>query len=259
MSSVEWERGVAKMTVPESQLWWQEQWKEIFNNPTPPYKKRLMCSHVGYITSPKAAFFSSPRQCYETRQRAYAMHDIPVSLAHPPKPPFKVVLLQRGNTRGIQDIDKMREVVESYGVPVEVVEFGGGDTLKRQLEVLSSAGVFVLVHGAGGSSIPFLPYHAAVIEIYPFMWAPTMYKLIAGVCGNLHHPIHLWKHGHIHYHDPEKKIECEAKSRRDTTGEDGCALAYKNTAVVMDLERFEVVLVEALQDIGYPIRPKTIK
>jgi len=43
-------------------------------------------------------------------------------------------------------------------------------------------------------------------------------------------------------------------SRRDATKYDPCALRYKQATVKVDPLRFEEVLIDALQDIGYNLR-----
>ena len=253
--SVEWEKGVARIAMPHAKLMWEEQWGQIVKVPNNPYNKRILCASRGYMLSPKAAFFSHPRQCYEIRERAYDLYGVDRSLAHPSKLAKKVLFLQRATSRHLDNVDELKRIVESYGVEVEVKEFKGATPLEEQIGALSEVGIFVLVHGAGGSSIPFLPYHAAVIEIFPHHWAPTMYKMIAAKCNALYHLIHMeGQLSELHWVDEKQKIECEEMSRRDATKYDPCALRYKQATVKVDPLRFEEVLIDALQDIGHNIR-----
>lgn len=104
----------------------------------------------------------------------------------------------------------------------KIINFDSGESLEFQMRKMASAGVFMYVHGAGGANIPFLPYHSAVIEIFPYNWGPTMYKGIAAICQYLYYPVHVWKGEGIDL-SPEDEKYCDSLSRRDAVKANPCA------------------------------------
>src|SRR5690242_12312550 len=95
------------LVAPGARIIWKEEWERLITkDPTRPH---LICGKKGFITSPQASFFSSPRQCYEFREHAYVQAGLSAELAHPKQAPFKVLLLQRrgGHSRHITNIEQI--------------------------------------------------------------------------------------------------------------------------------------------------------
>jgi len=225
-----WEVETAPLVVPGANVLFQEEWGPIIGRMDDRYYEdnpevsTMICAKRVFLTSPRASFFANPRQCYNLRKEAYYRSDIDPSKAHEFAAPKKILIAQRPDrwSRNILNMHEALDILKSYDIDYELVNFGTGETLKEQLEKMSSAGVYAYVHGAAGANIPFLPYHSEVIEIFPCNWGPTMYKGITGICNHLYYPLHQWAGFEIDL-SPEDEKYCDSLSRRDAVIANPCA------------------------------------
>ncbi len=76
--------------------------------------------------------------------------------------------------------------MRTFGIEPRVAIWEGDNTFQEQLEVLSTTGVFISVHGAGLMNEIFLPPGSVVIEVFPPHVKHVLYERIAHNSGVYH-------------------------------------------------------------------------
>ena len=93
------------------------------------------------------------------------------------------------NGRGIYNRLETIKAVEESGVPFELVNSMAKLSFADQVMLMSSTGVLVAPHGAALANIMFLPAHAAVVEIFPYLMKKNTYRYLCGLFDLLYFPV----------------------------------------------------------------------
>ncbi|KAI7842197.1 hypothetical protein COHA_004110 [Chlorella ohadii] len=124
---------------------------------------------------PKDMFTGGNRGCRDgsdarlMRALLHAMHGTKLPPAGA-APPATITLQRKSANRRILNEGEVVDMLREFG-EVRVVEFDSSSSLREQLEMVASTGVFVSVHTSNLANALFLPPGAAVVEILQRNWA----------------------------------------------------------------------------------------
>ena len=140
-----------------------------------------VCATRSVQTSLKTKLFSGQRDAYAFRMAAYALANV-TQLASPTYPPRTITILQR-HPRGFTQLDRLVRLAEGTGLPVRVVEDLERLTVADQIRLMAGTGILLATHGGALTNVMFMPVRSVLIEVYPFVYNPVMFKEIAEAAG----------------------------------------------------------------------------
>ena len=156
-----------------------------------------VCSTRGAIPGAKNKMFTGRADAWLWRAYAYEAAGLTargISPA-PAYPPRKVTVLARKglNGRGIFNIDAALSVLNATGLPVELVPNMGALSFDQQVELMAGTGILIAPHGAHLANVMFLPAHAVVVEMFPYLMKKNTYRHLASMMDVHYMPIYSWE------------------------------------------------------------------
>jgi hypothetical protein len=157
----------------------------------------IVCSRSGAIPGGKNKLFTARADADIFRQSIY--HRVGLMQRgispRPIYPPRKITVIDRKgmNGRGIFNLPDVIRAVDESGVAFELVDSMARRSFADQVQLMSSTGVLVAPHGAALANIMFLPAHAAVIEIFPYLMKKNTYRYLCGLFDLLYFPVFSWE------------------------------------------------------------------
>jgi hypothetical protein len=76
-------------------------------------------------------------------------------------------------------------------VPV-IIDNLGALSFCGQVALMAGTGVLIAPHGAALANLMFMPAHAAVIELFPYLMKKNTYRHLASLMGLHYHPVYSW-------------------------------------------------------------------
>ena len=91
--------------------------------------------------------------------------------SHDNHPPRKITIITRKRTNGrmFDNQDELIAAARATGLEVDVVQDLGKMPFKKVVELMGGTGILIAAHGAALVNAMFLPQHAVVIEIFPYL------------------------------------------------------------------------------------------
>lgn len=143
--------------------------------PAPSASPSRLPKKVPPTPSPDPAVAAAAQRALVEERRAT------MAVAHPRHPPRKVTIIGRKgqNGRGIYNIDKVVAALSATGIPYEMVATMSSLSFETQVQLMAGTGLLIAPHGAHLQQLMFLPAHAAVIELWPFLMKKSTYRYLA--------------------------------------------------------------------------------
>ena len=225
----------------------------------------LVCSTQGVIPGAKNKLFTGRADAAVFRQYAYQVAGLPARgvLPHPRYPPRMITVLDRKgmNGRGIFNRELLIELVAATGVPYRLVSTMGSMSFAEQVELMSSTGVLIAPHGAALANIMFLPAHAVVLELFPFLMKKNTYRYLANLLDLHYYPVYCWDllprnltqfYGVALMNEEYFWNNCVATniSSYDALNYHACNAASKNYPIVVSAPSIRAALNDAVDTIG---------
>ena len=156
----------------------------------------LVCATKGVIPGGKNKLFTGRADAWLFRQYAYQAAGLHTQgiLPHPKYPPRSITILDRKgmNGRGIYNRDLLVQLAEETGVPVRLVFSMASMSFAEQVKLMSETGILIAPHGAALANIMFLPVHAVVIELFPYLMKKNTYRYLANLLDLIYFPVYSW-------------------------------------------------------------------
>ena len=189
-----------------------------------------------------------------------------LATSHPRHVPRKVTIIGRKgqNGRGIYNIDRVLALLNASGLPVEIISTMATLSFEEQVELMAGTGLLIAPHGAHLQNIMFLPAHAAVIELWPFLMKKSTYRMLATQLDLHYFPCYSWDllpmtlpntkafygvelMNQSYYYN--KCVRLNISSYESLT-EHACNTMSKNYPIIVPFPAFHHVLRDALDAIG---------
>ena len=141
------------------------------------------------------------------------------------------------------------KLITDLGYEAEHVIIRDSDTFHDQVELMSRAGVFVAVHGAGLMNQIFLAPGSAVIEVFPVHVKHVLYERVAHYAGVYHFKVysHAFEDGFHKRHPQYRDKNCDSRvDSLDVPSDGSCWTLVKNSNVMVPLPEFRTALIESL-------------
>ena len=225
----------------------------------------LICSTKGVIPGGKNKFFTGRADAWLFRQYAYQEAGLLTKgiRPHPLYPPRKITIIDRKGLvgRGIYNRDEVVEAANNTGLPVELVPSLGKLSFEQQVELMANTGILIAPHGAALANIMFLPAHAVVIEMFPYLMKKNTYRYLTNLVDVHYYPMYSWDlldHNETSFYGVRLMNEmyfwktCVATnmSAYDALLYHACNAASKNYPIVINMVQLKQVLREAIDTIG---------
>ena len=157
----------------------------------------MLCSRRGAIPGGKFKLFTGRADASLLRQKAYmragltAMGVVP----RPMYPPRKITVIDRKgmNGRGIFNFKEIVEVVKATGLPYELITTMAKLSFADQVQLMANTGIIIAPHGAALANIMYLPAHAAVVEMFPYLMKKNTYRYLSGILDLHYFPLYSWE------------------------------------------------------------------
>lgn len=194
----DWFNNVLELAAPPSS---HHYFNDLIKNLAP---NHMVCSRKGLIPGGKFKLFAGRAEAMLFRQLAYNRAGIgfnkakgtsaPV-LPHPAYPPRKITLIDRKgmNGRGIYNRPDIVKAVEATGVPFEEVNSMAKLSFAEQVHLMAGTGILIAPHGAALANIMFLPAHAVVIEMFPYLMKKNTYRYLSHLFDLVYYPLYSWE------------------------------------------------------------------
>jgi len=221
--------------------------KDLLDHLTP---NNILCSTSGAISGSKFKLFTGRSDAALLRQKAYnraGLTGLGV-IPRPRYPPRKVTIIDRKgmNGRGIFNFKEIVEVVKGMGLPYELVTTMAKLSFADQVQLMSNTGVIIAPHGAALANIMYLPAHAAVIEMFPYLMKKNTYRYLSSILDLHYFPLYSWEllsANHSEFYGVNLMQEmyfydnCVKKNITsfDALNAHACNAASKNYPIVVDL------------------------
>jgi hypothetical protein len=197
---------------------------------------------------------------------AVAARRATLSTSYPRHAPRKVTIIGRKgqNGRGIYNIDRVVAAVNATGLPLQMVSTMATLSFEEQVQLMAGTGLLIAPHGAHLQNIMFLPAHAAVIELWPFLMKKSTYRHLATQLDLHYFPVYSWDllpmtpfncktfygvelMNKSYYYD-----HCVALniSSYEALTEHACNAMSKNYPIIVPFPAFDHILADALDAIG---------
>ena len=231
-----------------------------------------LCAKHAVIVSQKPHLFSGLRSSTLYQQRLFQMAGREVGVAkgirqsnHQVVSSGIVVIDYRGDheNRNLFNHDDVVEMVESYGLEVHLLHaFNHMDSFEHQMDLISQADVYIIVHGAGMTNEIFLSPRSTLIEVSPYGMRVPMYERAAEVLGLNYINIVSWLKGPVEHDNCGGKLhstkffqDCQENSHLENSFSDCNGLA-KTACVIGPLYDLEQALINAYDYLGININPR---
>ncbi len=162
-------------------------------------------------------------------------------------------------SRSILNLDDIVPILNGTGVEFNWIQEMGALTWEEQVAEMAHTGILLAVHGAGLANIMFMPAHAVVIEIFPYVMYASMYRDVAATAGHFYYRIQSLKPpgdtgGGLLLHEPEFNDNCDGEKKHISSPaaflDYECNWRSKSSPLLIDPKQLEYTLNMALDDIG---------
>jgi hypothetical protein len=212
--------------------------------------KRLLCAKQAVMISKQYTIFQSPAEWLAFRNQVMkklGFYDKILPYAVPPGTrPTKVLFKKAG--RNVINMEQLIKICRQY-TTCEFSADWGSATFAEQVEAVASAGILVGSHGAGLTNAMFLHPYGALIELFPYKWWPDMFRRMTDSMGIAYYSLA----------DFTPPSDISSHCYKDVTAlefpGDSCTHEVKSRDFRIDPGQFEVVLLQALQQIGLNAQP----
>jgi hypothetical protein len=159
--------------------------------------KHLMCSVKGGIPGGKHRLFSSRTDASMFKTYSYQKLGLGIRgvRPHPRYAPRKILLMKSSHTHDqagkdasyeaangrIWNWQEVETVVADTGVPYEVIDTVEGMSFADTVTLFSGVGILVAPHGDAMVNSVFMPAHAVVLELFPFMVKRNTFRQLANL------------------------------------------------------------------------------
>ena len=177
-------------TQPHSRHYFNDLLKELNDH-------HFLCATRGAMPGVKNKFFTGRSDAWMWRQYAYAATGLLQKgyASHPKYPPRKVTIIDRKglNGRGIFNKDELLEAVAATGLPYQLVPNMAALSFDQQVELMAGTGILIAPHGAHLTNAMFLPQHAVLIELFPYLLKKNTYRHLAQMADLNYLPYYSWE------------------------------------------------------------------
>jgi len=226
----------------------------------PPPGERWVCARRGAVLGLKPRFFNSIGDAHAFRLAAYALVGLPKEArAKDEWPPRVITLITRLGNRALENLDEVVPVLRATGLELNWIQEMGHLSFAEQVAAMSRTGILVAIHGAGLTNAVFLPAHAVVIEVFPYVMYASMYRDLAASAGLYYYRVQSLKPPNVSgaaallYEDAFVN-QCDGEVRHISSPaaflDYECNWRSKSSPLVLDLEQLRYTLALALDDIG---------
>jgi hypothetical protein len=226
---------------------------------------RWVCSKKAILFGQKIRLFSGVYPSHRWKMEAFEKYNLPIP---PPRGnqvggktgnSLKVVVDHRpqGFSRALFNLAEVEELLHYYGLDVSVhLAWEHMTPFVEQIKLMMDADLFIIVHGAGGVNIMWMPYRANVIEIFPYGYRPPMYEYLATAMGLHYIGIPSLLKGRLEVdacggelYSDDYYNRCQNLSAPDHLV-NTCGSYTKNSCVVAPIPELESAIIDAFDHIG---------
>lgn len=183
----------------------------------------------------------------------------------------RVVIIQRGTTRKIRNIDEITDIVsKTRGKIPEVVDLAKL-SFDDQIKLIHDTDILIMIHGGALAHLMFMAEYATLFEFYPFSFPYEFHGLVNWVRYSMrdvsirHHPFDIRDPRHMFFGggnglQPLPLCLCDTSHRGAWYG-CSTSLAWSLAEFLVDSTRFEVdfSITSYYWEIRYPIAPPLSK
>ena len=90
----------------------------------------------------------------------------------------RILIVQRGGSRRMRNIDEIVEIVKSTSGVLPKVEDLGMLSIDEQIKLIYDSDIIIMMHGGALAHLMFMAEHAALVEFYPFSWPFEFHGLV---------------------------------------------------------------------------------
>jgi hypothetical protein len=225
----------------------------------------IMCSRTGVIPGGKFKLFSGRADAALLRERAYHRAGLTQlgTSTKPLYPPRKITVIDRKgmNGRGIYNFKEILEAVKATGLPYEEINTLAKMSFADQVQLMANTGILIAPHGAALANLMFLPAHAVVIELFPYLMKKNTYRYLSGLMDLHYYPIYSWElldtsltqfYGVALMNELYFYNNCVATNITsfDALNVHACNAASKNYPIFVNIDELNVALGDAIDTIG---------
>lgn len=256
-----WIANLLSMLVQNStKVLWNTDWEQV----VVPERNRWICSKKGTILGLKPRFFNSIGDAHAFRLMSYAFAGV-TERAKDEWPPRQITLITRIGTRALENIDDVVPILNSTGLTFRWIQEMGALSWREQVEAMAQTGILLAIHGAGLTNVLFMPAHAVVIEIFPYVMYASMYRDLAATSGLYYYRIQSVKPpnnsgaANLLYEDSFMK-KCDGINTENGLEhhisspaaflDHECNWRSKSSPLVVDPDQLRLTIAMALDDIG---------
>lgn len=189
----DWYRDTLELAIPSTTRYY-------FNNVLSQLNSRhLLCStRGGAIPGGKPKLFTGRSDAWLYRQYTYNKLGLPKLgyKSHPLYPPRKITILDRqsnGQNRMIFNKTEFIQLLNATGLPYQFVPNMGHLKFHEQVTLMAGTGILIAPHGAALMNTMFLPAHAVVIEMFPYLMKKLTYRYLASMLDLHYYPYYSWE------------------------------------------------------------------
>lgn len=237
---------------------------------------RLVCARRSAILGYKPRLFNGPADAHAFRLASYGS----LNLARNPKeewPPRQITIVTRAGTRALANMEALMPLITSFGIPVRWITSMGSLDARGQIEAMADTGILIATHGAALANMMYLPAHAVVVEMFPYVMYGSMYRDLAAASNLFYYSIRSLRPSAEQaflYHEEPFLRECDGDVWNATTAagtakipmppgqkirhvsSSGAFLDYecnwrsKSSSLVLDPVELRYIMKQAVDDIG---------
>jgi hypothetical protein len=172
---------------------------------------------------------------------------------------FSLSLATTQGSRSVVNLEEIIPILNGTGLPLNWIQEMGVLTWEQQVQAMADTGILIAVHGAGLANIVFLPAHAVVIEVFPYIMYASMYRDAAATAGHYYYRIQSIKPPNDSasaqlLHDQIFIDKCDGEEKHISSSaaflDYECNWRSKSSPIMLDLDQLRYTLALALDDIG---------
>lgn len=155
---------------------------------------RWVCARRSAVLGYKPRIFTGPADAHAFKLASYAS----MGIQRNPKedwPPRRITVVTRGASRIVANLAELLTVIRSFGLPVHWIYNFGAYTAAQQAEIMANTGILVATHGAALANVMYLPAHAVLVELHPYLMHVGMYRELAATIGLFYYSIRSMRPG----------------------------------------------------------------
>lgn len=115
-----------------------------------------------------------------------------IGISAPPKgdwAPRTITLITRSSSRAIANMEQLLPIIKASGIKVRWITNMAALSYEQQVQAMAETGILIATHGAALANILYLPAHAVVVEMFPYVMYASMYRDLAAAAGLFYYSI----------------------------------------------------------------------